>query len=157
MKSYRSRSNGFTFLELLISLAIVAVIATTGVYAFLNARNSRELDSTVQTVAFKLNEARTNSLAGKAGTSYGVKFNSTSTVYFSGTSYNPADASNITYVLPIGITLTHTVTAPNAAIIFARLTGRPQASSTVTLTRTSNASSTQTIAIGVQGDISVIK
>jgi prepilin-type N-terminal cleavage/methylation domain-containing protein len=150
-------SRGFSLIEMLIVIGIIALLVGIGVNSFVSARNSKQLDVTLQAVASKLYEAKSSAISGKNGQNFGVKFNSSSYVYFVGSSFNPSDSANVTFQIPSNINMTYTLPGPDYAVIFSRMTGKPQVSGNITLTRTDNASSTQTIVIGTLGDISVIK
>lgn len=120
-------------------------------------KSSKELDITAQTIAAKLNEARSNAIAGKDGSNFGIKLNASSYVYFSGASYNSSDPNNVTFTVPSDITLSYNIPGPDYAVIFTRMTGAPQGAYTITITKTGTPSGTETISIGSLGDVSVIK
>jgi len=82
-------------------------------------------------------------------------FSSSSYSYFDTNIYDPLASTTNIYEIPSGFVLN--ITTPNTLIVFSRLTGNPLSAATVTISHTSDASTTKRIFIGELGDISVIK
>lgn len=150
-------SAGITLVEILVSLAIFIILATITTVSLSGYRSSKLVETTANEIAFKLEEAKTNALAGKAGSSYGLHFASTSYTYFKGSSYNSSDVSNISPTFPSELQITTSLTGSAVNIIFSRLTGTPNVTGTITVRKTSDTSKTKTITIGTLGDISVVQ
>jgi prepilin-type N-terminal cleavage/methylation domain-containing protein len=148
---------GFTLIELLITFVIIAVICTFGVSTFINTRKARELSTLADSLSFKLDQAKTNAIAGRFGTGSGVLFSSSSYTYFLGNAYDSGTTTNQTTEITSGYELGTTLPAGNNYIVFSRLSGTPQSNATVTISRQSDPSKFVQIIIGNLGNITVIK
>jgi prepilin-type N-terminal cleavage/methylation domain-containing protein len=151
------RKNGFTLVEILVALTILVILMSIGAYALINTRTAKQLDTTTDSIAAKLEEARTNALSGKSGTNFGLAFSSTTYTYWSGASYTAGTASTITYTIPTGFSLTSTIPGTDHILMFSRITGIASATGNITITHLAQPTFTDTISVGTRGDISVIK
>jgi prepilin-type N-terminal cleavage/methylation domain-containing protein len=129
---------GFTLLEMMLSVAIITMLAglSLPVYSSLQARN--DLDLTAQSVASALRRAQTAVRAEKNDSQWGVAIVSNQLVLFKGASYATRDSSydEIT-VIPATITPTGM-----SEVVFAKLTAVPSTTGTVTLTSSSGTART---------------
>jgi prepilin-type N-terminal cleavage/methylation domain-containing protein len=156
MKStYTNWIKGFSILETMTVIAIMGIILSVVMYSFNDAKARKELEITTDSIAYRLQEAKTSALSGKDGKNWGVHFDSNSYVYFSGNTYNPSDPNNSSTTIPINLTMS--LTGGVDTVIFSRITGKPQAIGTVTVTNTNNTSITAGITVGEMGDINVVK
>lgn len=128
-------SNGFTLLELLLVVGIMAVIFGLALPFALNTKFTNELDAATENLITTLKEAQSQSIAGEGDVPYGVYFDTgaspkTYTIY-KGTSYADRDASFNTggygtTELPKNAIITFAPAAwTSNEITFARLTGKP--------------------------------
>ncbi|MDO8430365.1 MAG: prepilin-type N-terminal cleavage/methylation domain-containing protein [Candidatus Taylorbacteria bacterium] len=148
---------GFSLVEVLVVITIMGIILAIVMYSFSAARSKKQVEIAIDSINFKLEQAKANAIAGKNGNNFGVQFSTTTYVYFSGNSYNPADITNSSSTIEANLQITKNFSDGGSVIIFSRLTGFPQATGTITVTNTSNASSTARITIGTLGDINMIK
>jgi prepilin-type N-terminal cleavage/methylation domain-containing protein len=149
---------GFTLIEIVVSIVIITILLSIGAGAFVSTRKARELETMTDAIVAKLEGAKTDAISGKGGSAFGVKFNSSSYVYFKGSSYDSSGASNITYPLITGYQIVASIPASaDTAIIFARMTGTPVATGTVSISNSASGSKVNVIKIGNLGDITVIK
>jgi prepilin-type N-terminal cleavage/methylation domain-containing protein len=155
MKKFLSR--GFSFPELIIVLAIVIILFGMGTFVFISARKDKQLIVETDKIVFRLEEARTNALAGKNGSNFGIKFSTTTYIYFSGNSYNSADTSNITFNIDMNFQATTSLPSSDNTVIFARLNGVPSVTGTTTISEISNPAHFRRIVIGSEGEITVVK
>ena len=146
-----------TLVEIISVIAIFIIIFGIGSYVFINARRSSELRGLTDTIALTLEQAKSNALIGKGGLDFGLRFAADSYTYFSGSSYVPSDTSNQVHGLSTGYQIANTFASTSGVVVFRHLTGLPQATGTVTITALSDPSDPQTIIIGSQGEITVIK
>ena len=72
MNDSKSLKNGFTLVELLISIAILSVLLLVSVGVFFNTRDVHILEKETQAVAKLLEEARSLTVASKNDTFYGI-------------------------------------------------------------------------------------
>lgn len=153
------RSAGFTLTEVLISIGILIVIGALCVSAFLNARTSKNLDVITDGLNAVLEQAKGDAIAGKNASMTGVRFDTTSYTYFSGSTYTAGAAANKVTNLPSGWRLSTSTSFGQTYVYFNRLTGSVNATGTITISKISNnsTSTTRYITVGSAGDISVIR
>lgn len=152
-----THNKGFSLMEMLIVIAIMIIILAIVIYSFNTAKSKKQLEVTIDAIDSRLEEAKANALAGKNGKNFGIQFNTTTYVYFSGNSYNPADTTNSTTTILSNLQITKSIAGGGSSIIFSRLTGMPQATGTIIVTDINNNSNTMSITIGTLGDINVLK
>lgn len=139
---------GFTLIEMVLSVAMLAVIAGIGVpvYQALQVRN--DLDITATSLTQDYRRAQVLSQASQGDSEWGVQVNSAGVTLFKGVSYAARDVS-YDEVSPIPASITSTGLL---SVVFSRLTGLPQTTGTTTLT--SNANEVRTIHINTEGTVS---
>ena len=122
----KTHRHGFTLLEIVIVVAITAIISRI-VFASFGAINNRQmLDSDVALIKSTIQKARLESLNSKGGIAHGVTFGSTSvTIVDQGTSTTRVISH------ASGVTLS-TSTFGTSTVIFERVTGIPSATGTLT-------------------------
>ncbi|MGC9968459.1 MAG: prepilin-type N-terminal cleavage/methylation domain-containing protein [Minisyncoccia bacterium] len=132
---------GFTIVELLIVIGIIAIITTVSVLTLFNWHSTAVLTSTTKQIGALLREAQSNTMAQNQGAAWGVHFdNTTSTAAFYSLFYtfNGTYASSTRvgqYPLPAGICYaTSSVNVGSSTdIIFSGISGQPSASVTIML------------------------
>lgn len=143
---------GLTIAELLVVVAIVAILSAISLSAFVSYRTSQALTADTETVAGLLRQARNQTISSKNASSYGVNFSSTTTTLFVGPTYSPGNPSNVAYTLTAGNTLTTTLSGGATSILFNRVTGETNQSSTIVVTLQS-ATASSTISIYKTGTV----
>ena len=145
---YISRNAGFTVLEVLLSLALIAVILGAGIPVYQSLQVRNDLDIAATTVAQSVRRAQILAQASDGDTSWGVDVRSGSITIFKGASYASRDASyDETFTLPTSLTPSGTLD-----YVFAKFTGVPDTTGTVTLT--SNLNEIRTLTITSKGTVS---
>lgn len=86
-------SRGFSLLELLLSVALIGVIAAFSIPVYLNMQVKNDLDIAAVTVSQTLRRAQVLSQAVEGDISWGVKIQTGSITLFKGTSYAARDSS----------------------------------------------------------------
>lgn len=142
-------------MEILIALSIITVLLTIALNTLINYRNAKKLDTTTDSIAAKIEEAKSNSISGKNGQSYGIAIASSSYTFWYGNTYSSSDPNNIVLTIADNLVLNTTLSGYNMK--FERITGLPSNTGSITITDKNNASTTDSITIGTLGDISVIK
>ena len=139
---HNSTQKGFTLLEVLLSLALVALLVGVSlpIYYTLFAKNN--LDIAKNQVAQSLGRAAFLSSASDGDMTWGVKVLLGSVIVFKGTDYTTSrdasydeEYSTSTAVIPSGL----------AEIIFDKMTGLPKTIGTIILTSTNGEIRTITI------------
>ena len=151
-------NKGFTAVELVVVIFIILLIMAMGTVSFYNSGSAKRLDTITDGLVFTIEQARSDTLAGKAGRSYGVRFDVGSYTLFTSTTYDSSSTTNKINILPSGWKLSTTTQNPAiTSIYFRRLTGFPQATTTVQVSNTANPALKRDVVIGSQGNISVVK
>lgn len=125
---------GFTLLEILISVAILAIVATMFVGVFGGWRASGDLEDARSNIIGMLKDARSKTLASESNAAYGVHFETLKTVLFKGAVYNALDPANKNYILPSSAEISNiNLTGGAVDTVFTRLLGTTTASGTITI------------------------
>lgn len=142
-------NKGFTLLEVLLSVAILGIIAgiSLPIMASFNGRN--DLDVTTQSIAMQLRRASTYSRGANSDSQWGVHAQSDSVTLFRGTTYASRDTS---YDETTPIPNSFTISGIND-VIFSKVDGSPTSSGSITLTNT-NSNETRTITVNAKGMVS---
>lgn len=149
-----SNVGGYSILELLLSFAIIAIIATILFSAFAVFRQSNDLQSAGETIIGILRDARSRAIGSQEKKTYGVHFETAKTVLFKGSVYSASDPDNETYLLPQTVELSAiSLTGGASDTVFSILGGTTTASGTITLSSKRDASKTRTITIFSTGNV----
>jgi len=150
MKSLENK--GFTVIEILIVIAILAVLIAVIWPKFSDLRAHQVLKAATEDVMSALNKARSQTLASLESSEYGVHFESDSVTIFKGNSYTVGAPENqeIEITSPASIS-DITLTGGTSNVFFARLSAAPSASGTITVT---NGINSKTISISATGAVS---
>lgn len=149
-------SKGVTALELLVVVAIMAMLATIVVTPFVQFRNSKVLDTAGENALSVLAKARGSTLSSKNSYQYGVHFESSQTALFRGATYNPSDTNNEVMVLDNALEISSiTLSGGGSDVIFDRLTGKTSQNGTVVIRVKSDTSKIRTITVNATGVVSV--
>ena len=138
---------GFTLLEILISIAVISVISVLVVSGFSSFRESAQLNEAQSQILGVLRDARNRTLSSEKNTQYGVHFETSQIVLFSGSSYSFGLTSNEPHLFPPITRISSISLGGPVDIVFARLSGSVSASGTITIESISNTSKTKTITI----------
>jgi len=147
---------GFTLLEIIIAIAVLAIIATFVARPLLGFRNEQVLTATAERIITTLNEARTNTVSSKGGFQYGVHFETNRVVLFQGASFTEPNTANKEFALhPQTDISTITLAGGGSDVLFQRLTGKTDQYGSVVLQLKNNAPSTREITIEQTGVVSI--
>jgi len=138
---------GFTLLEILISIAVISIVSVLVVSGFSSFRESAQLNEAQSQILGIFRDARNRTLSSEKNTQYGVHFETSRVVLFSGSSYNSDLPSNEPYLFPFLTRISSISLGGPVDIVFARLTGATSASGTVTIESISNTAKTKIITI----------
>lgn len=142
--------------EMLIVLAIAAILFVLVYEVFVNYNRGQALEKSAAALAGTLNEARGKTLAGRGAAQYGVHFAGDSVTFFTGGVYNSSDPNNKTEHLNAltevsGIALN----GGGSDTIFEKLTGATNQYGAVILRNKNNPTQTMTITIYQTGLIEI--
>ena len=124
--SYKLQANrGFTFIELLVVIGVVAILASGVLIAYRAASGRIELKTNAFKIVDVLNLARQRTIASLGASNYGVHFETNQFVLFKGTVYNASDPNNIFYSLPAALEIADVSLAGGGSeVVFDRITGK---------------------------------
>ncbi len=146
------QKKGFTALEILIVIAIIAIIGGVLLPSFGAMRRDQVLKSAVEDVASALDKARSESLSSRDSSEYGVHFETNMAVIFTGVAYTAGASSNqeVAISAPASISAI-TLSGGGSEVYFDRLSGEPNKTGTITIT---NDSASKVITISATGSVS---
>ena len=136
------KQRGFTLTEILIVLSLLVILSVSTLVVFQTVAEDSALRTSAQEVYSVFADARTDTLASKNDTVYGVHVSSTEMIYFVGDTYTPSLGTNVSYPLSRNVTATSSLTGGATEVIFERLTGNTSASGTITVTESGSGAST---------------
>ena len=126
------KTKGFTLLEMLIVLGVVAIISAMAITSLGRFRKNAALDAAHQDIITALHEARELTLSSKNATVYGVHFETDRATRFTGTVFATGTPSNVVYLFDPQVRMVNLVfTGGGSDIIFRRLTGEADKSGNV--------------------------
>lgn len=151
---------GFSLLELLIVIAVIAILAGAGAGFYMNYGKSVEIKSVSQSMLFDLKMAQSKSMIGEGGLKWGVHFVNGAKDYYeilstteTGTFvYSTSNKTIISTVyLPSSVSFSTPTLGNSTDIIFNKISGGTSLSS-VSIIATNI---TMTISVSTIGNISV--
>lgn len=144
-------------IEFLIVVGILAGISTAIALNLVNIRSERNLDLDARKLVATLHETKNRSVTQQDSNQWGVHFeNSTSSIDFYQVFYGASYASGTVVSranLSSGVRFLTPADGMTEDVIFAKITGLPDAPKSVTIETTSGSAST-TVSINAQGVIS---
>lgn len=142
-----AKKNGFTLIEVILSLAAIATIAGMAVPVYQAFQVRNDLDIAAATLVQGLRRAQILSQAVDGDTSWGAIIQSGGITIFKGSAYATRDATfDEISAVPASI-----IPSGVSEIVFSKFTGVPQATGVIVLT--SNANETRTITINAKGTV----
>ena len=139
---------GFTLLEVLLSLAILALLAGLSAPVYLNLQSRNDLAVATTTLAQTLRRAQTLAMAVASDSTWGVKVQTGNFTLFKGLGYSARDPSfDEIFDLPSNL-----ISSGPSEIIFSKFTGEPQTTGNITLTNVNNEN--RTLSVSPKGMIS---
>lgn len=134
--------NGFTAIEILIVIAIIAVILATVIPSLMTFRRNSVLNTETQEVVTLANRARLLSVSSKNDQQFGVHFETGKAVLFQGATYTSGVPTNEERVFDPSITATTVLSGGGSEVLFAKVTGEASKIATTTLLVNGTTSST---------------
>lgn len=151
-------TKGYSLLELILVMAILAVVAGAGAVFLFGQKTSTELEEEAKRIEGNLRSSQSKAMTLEQGASWGVHFNnvvSSSAFYdiFWGLSYAVGTTTDRLY-LPESILFEQPTSTASTTIIFAKRTGEPVGGGSTTITLiTANQNQRKSIIIWPKGRI----
>ncbi len=143
----RFLKGGFSIVELVVALAVIAAVVGLISFAFSKTGKTQSVDNAAGIVLSQLEQARSLTLASKNASQYGVYFASSTAVLFKGPTY-AASLQNSTATLPANTEISNlNLTGGATSVVFQRLTGETVQSGTIKISTLSQPVSSSTITL----------
>lgn len=140
-------AQGFTLIELLLSIAVMTILIGLSLPVYETFTRRNDIDLTTQTIAETIRRAETEARGVDEDSVWGVNFTATTATLFKGTTYASRD-TNFDEV----VTLPSSVTQSGLGeMTFAKMTGFPSTTGTLTLTSTTN--TTRQVTVNAKGTV----
>ncbi|MFZ2303487.1 MAG: prepilin-type N-terminal cleavage/methylation domain-containing protein [Minisyncoccia bacterium] len=143
MSKVKCPRHGFTALEILIVIAILAILLATILPSFMNFRRNSLLNTDTMNLVTLINRARLLSVSSKDDERYGIHLETTKAVLFKGGVYDTASSTNETHIFSTGLSLSSiAINGGGSEVLFEKVTGATTQNATTTLLVTGTTSST---------------
>jgi prepilin-type N-terminal cleavage/methylation domain-containing protein len=146
---------GFTLLEIIIVIALSAVLSTIGIASLRSFQRYAEIDAAANQIVAVLREARDRAVADSTSTGYGVHFESGRYVRFTGSVYSATSTVNIVYSLPPALELYSINLGGDSDVIFSPLNGAPDAAGSASIRVIEDQSQSRVIQVFSTGAIGI--
>ncbi len=147
-RSKRCSTLGFTVLEILIVIAIIAILSAISFYSFSNLNKRELLEKETLKALSVIQDARSLTLSSKDSSQYGVYFNGSDLVSFSGSVYNPSEPENVLTSLSSRVYVSSiNLSGGGSELVFQRLNGKTEQFGTINISLVSDVNSSTTIRI----------
>jgi prepilin-type N-terminal cleavage/methylation domain-containing protein len=140
------RQRGFTLIEVLLSIALIGLIAGIGAVVYQQLQNRNALDVAAVTVATQYRRAQALSRASDADTTWGVRVDAGTVTLYQGASY----ASRVVAFDEVSSTSSAIIPSGFQEVVFTKFTGLPQTTGTLSLTGPND---TRTLTLNAQGTV----
>lgn len=135
----------------------MGILTAMVVSSFHTAQIRKEQQGIVQGILADLEKQKSDTQAGKAGSQYGIKFNPTNYVLFTGTSYATTSPSNKVVDVNSKFQITETIINAQNNIYFSKINGNANENATITVSHISNRVNPLLLTVQTSGAISVIE
>ena len=126
------RSRGFTLIEMLLGIAILALISGIAVTSFSNYRQKEAVDKGANQIASLFEKARYQTLSARAGSVYGVQMATTTAILFQDT-YSAGATTNTKFTIDPSVEISYSFTGGTNEIKFNKFTAETTATGTITV------------------------
>jgi len=121
----KTKQRGFSLIEIVIAMAIGAVLVAAIVVSFSSFRNSKTVDITADQILAVINEARVKSVSSEDYSRFGVHFETSRIVLFKGDIFTEPNPANIETILSPLVEISNiSLSGGGADIVFQKLTGK---------------------------------
>ena len=121
---HNSKKQGFSFIEILVVLAVLAIVVAFGATAFLPFYRNQILNGALEQVVALINEARSKTLSSEDASQYGVHFETSKITLFKGTIFSESNPDNQEFKLPSSVEISEILlNGGGPDLVFKRLTG----------------------------------
>ncbi len=150
---------GFTLLELILVIGILAILGTVGFNFYFNFQVDVKVDEEINRIQQILRQVQQKAVSGEEGAKWGIRFtNNTANDQhydvFWGDSFSASTSTDI-YYLPSGVVFTTPSSSSTLDVIFNKRTGESASSSIITITiQTETSDVSKSVSVTPKGLIS---
>lgn len=141
MGYFSSSQKGFSLVELLIVVSLIALISGFLVIGFQNFASYQQYKQAVGDVEFSLNQSKVKARSAVSDSKHGIKFANDRITKFVGSTYSVSSPTNEVIIYSL-VTLQANLTGGVDEIIFNKLSGLPSATGTIVISGTIFSAST---------------
>jgi prepilin-type N-terminal cleavage/methylation domain-containing protein len=142
---------GFTLIEVLITVVVLVVLATAGIMYLADYYFRQNLELTVEEITALIRDAQNRSLSQQDGQQWGIRFENATQdsvkIFYATSTFTSI------YVLRAGVRFSNPSEGNYKDVVFSKLTGYPEASSSVVVALINNPSVSSTISVSVLGRV----
>lgn len=151
-KNMRNTLGGITLIEILVVIAISAILSVGSMAAYSNYNKKKSFELSIQNVGSLIEEARFITLASKDSSVYGVHFESGRAVLFKGATFSEPSSDNKEYTLPNIVEISVIdLNGGGNNVVFDRLTGETSQYGTTTISLVNDVTTTSDIVVRQTG------
>jgi type II secretory pathway pseudopilin PulG len=158
MDNYLKANKGISIIEIMVVISIIVLIIAIVIPGFTDFRNQQAIAVTTEDVASLLNEARNNTISSINSNTYGVHFESTRAVLFTGSSFSESSNNkqiDFSHAINIPTTGGINLNGGGSNVVFQRITGDTANSGTIVIRLQNDTTKQKIININSIGVISV--
>ncbi len=152
------KNKGMSVLELLMAIAILAIVVSFIILNLSKFRSEQALQNTTSDIISLVNEARTKTISSVNSTTYGVHFEASRAVLFAGSSFTEPNSNNkqvdINSAVSIPVSGGINLNGGGSDVIFTRISGDTTNYGTIIVRLVSDATRQKTITINKTGIVS---
>ncbi len=149
-----SVQKGLTLIELVVVVAIVAVLSASLIPSLLNFRRTSILNTETQELVTVINRARMLAVSSKNDQQFGVHFETGKVTLFQGATYTAGATTNEVRNFNSAVTGATTINGGGSDVLFAKVTGATNQNATTTLLVTGTTAST-TVVVRQSGVVTI--
>ena len=148
----RARQQGFTLIEVMITLAIATILCVTTLSSLLHVNAADALRTEKEKILSLIVDGRSRTISARNASVYGIHFEERKVVLFKGTSYNAGAAGNEVQSLHDAVKVSAiTLSGGGSEVLFKKLSGGTTQIGTIRLSSISDANASTTITISGTG------
>ncbi|KKT21254.1 MAG: hypothetical protein UW04_C0007G0006 [Parcubacteria group bacterium GW2011_GWB1_43_8] len=121
----KNKKLGFSLIEIIVVIAIGAVLVAAITVSFSSFRNSKTVDISADQILSVINEARVKTVSSEDYSRFGVRFEANRIIFFKGDIFTEPNSSNIeTPMSPLVEISDISLNGGGADMVFQKLTGK---------------------------------
>lgn len=152
---FKLQEKGFSILELIIAVGIIAFISTIAVASYYALVSRADLSGNAKNMISTLNLARSETVTSNQANPWGVHFETDKYALFKGSTYNAADSSTKIYTIPSSLEISDiALNGGGSEVLFARITGQTTNYGNITIRNKAQTTNLINITIETSGQAS---